>query len=62
MGEYIHKWKLAYFQNALFQEFNDKENHFYHGNEWDDQPRSTKATKRVIFMLVYFVLIIHFFH
>jgi hypothetical protein len=34
MGEYIHKWKLACFQNALFQEFNDKENPFYHGNEW----------------------------
>jgi len=45
MSEYIHKWKLACFQNAFFQEFNDKENFFYHGNEWDDQPKNTKATK-----------------
>jgi hypothetical protein len=33
MGEYIDKWGLAHFQNALFQKFNAKENPPYHGNE-----------------------------
>jgi len=62
MGEYIDKWRLAHFQNAFFWEFNDEENPPYCGNEWDDQPRSAKATKQTIFRLMYFVSIIHCFH
>ncbi len=36
MGEYINKWRLAHFQNASFQKFNDNESPLYCGNEWDD--------------------------